>query len=75
MNGRNGLAVAAVGAAGLFAGTVGGFVVASEYDAALFGWHDTIGPEAGFALMCGVACAVLGVVATAHRLKQRRPVP
>lgn len=67
MNTRRVLAVAAGGASGFLGGTVAGFALASAYDEALFGWHDTIGPEIGFALMSGVACTFLGGALVALR--------
>lgn len=69
MNARRVLAVLA-GAVGAFAaGSVAGFAVASTYDEALFGWHDTIGPEIGFSLMSGLACALFGAVLVSRRLR------
>ena len=60
---RRGLATAGGVACGFVAGSVAGFVVASEFDDALFGWHDTIGPEIGFALVCGLTGALVGAAA------------
>lgn len=63
------LAVLVRAVGGFVAGTVAGFAVASTYDEALFGWHDTIGPEIGFSLMSGLACALPGAVLVSRRFR------
>lgn len=69
MSPRRVLSVLAGGAAGFVGGSVAGFAAASAYDEALFGWHDTIGPEIGFSLMSGLACALLAAVLVSRRFR------
>lgn len=69
MSTRRVLATVAGAAGGFAAGSVAGFAVASAYDDVLFGWHDTIGPEIGFSLVSGLACALLGAVLVLRRFR------